>query len=103
MISNLVKFIHGDSLIGKVKKIAIIKSGFESSVNVWDRISVSIDTKEIVIGHSDEYKDYIEVFINEKFFRSNEFFNIVVEDDINLSQKNNYYCYDKKIDWFGLK
>lgn len=97
MISDLAKLEIGKLDFDKLNKKVNINSGFKHLLKYWDSIVVSIDTKELVIGYHENALQYnIKLFLNEEYFESNENFNIVKETDLNLSQKINCYCYDKK-------
>ena len=100
-LKGLILFSGSNCNTAKILEVANIKNGFKTTVSVWDNIvvgSVEDDfsgNKEIVIGYTEKYKDMIDIFIDEEYFEKSVNFNIIQETDINLSQRIQYYCYDK--------
>lgn len=94
-VKNLTLFIDRSDYYKVTDILDLIKDvGFENIIYRWDSIVISLDTKQVVMGYASKYS-FMDIFVNEDYFKNHDDFLIIEEDDINLSQKYKYYCYDK--------
>ena len=93
------QLISGDipkSNFEQIKELCDFHPNFKAMIETWDKIVVSFDSREIVMGVSSEYAHYSPVFVFEDYFENNKWFIITEETDIIIKERIIKRCHDTK-------